>query len=638
MSPEPFTDLRRRARAAGILLRFRDLEGRWRTASKETLTAILSVLEAPSARGGSSPRKRARSTRDPSGLLPPVIVLRGNARRRRVFPLPVPFRGGAVRSFWRPEGTSRWHRLSPARHGRVVRTEPLPYGCHELRIERAHRSQFGRLVVAPHRLPARGTPRRWGIFAPVYALRDEGTWGCGDLTAFEHLGEWASSVGASVLATLPLLATFLDRPFEPSPYRPVSRRFWNELYLDPRRTPEFRRSRAAQRLVRSPSFRRRVVALERRPYVDFRAAALLKRAVLERMLRSFDRAPSARRTAFRRHVARTAGLWEYARFRASLERGRPRATRYHLFVQWLVDEQLRQVVSHLRDRGVDLYFDLPLGVDPRGFDARRDAELFVPSISTGSPPDPGVPLGQDWGFAPWHPGRLRDSGYRPWIEALAHHFKTARIVRIDHALGLHRLFWIPRGDPPSRGAYVRFPTEELYATLVAEAARAGAEVVGEDLGTVPPELRPALRRNGLLRTFVAQLEWDGPRGVHAPPDDCVASLNTHDHPPFAAYWQHHRAHHAEGPSRPGRFRPEEREPEAFRRATQLLAQSTARLFLLNLEDLWAERRAQNVPGHSGNRMFSQRFRFDLAALQRNPRWGELLSSVDTLRRRRRRGG
>ncbi len=466
----------------------------------------------------------------------------------------------------------------------------------------------------------------------MYAVRDEGTWGCGDLTSFEHLGEWAAAQGATVLATLPLLATFLDRPFEPSPYRPVSRRFWNELYLDPRRTEEFARSAPAQRYVRSRAFRRRVTLLERRPYVDFRAVARLKREVLERMLRSFDRAPPARRAAFRRYVRRTAGVREYAHFRASLERDRSRAEQYHLFVQWLIDAQLREVAARLRAVGVDLFFDLPLGVDTRGFDAQRDATLFVPSMSTGSPPDPGVPRGQDWGFAPWHPGRLRRAGYAPWIDALAHHFAAAHMLRVDHALGLHRVFWIPRGEPPANGGYVRFPAEELYAVLVAEAARAGARVVGEDLGTVPPELRPALRRNGLLRLFVAQLEWNGAGRRPEPPRDCVVSLNTHDHPPFATYWEERVR--SRGAMRADRdlFRPGVREWDAFRRATELLARSRAYLMLVNVEDLWGERRPQNVPGRAGAEMFSRRFRVDLGALRRNRRWKELLSSVESLRR------
>ena len=614
--------LRRRAHAAGILLRYRDLEGRWRTASEPTLNALLRVLEEPPAR---------------SPGFPPVVVVRGGARPPRNFALPGPSGPGRSRVFLRSEGTGKWRRLRFDRRGRVVLPKGTSFGCHELRVDRAGRRSSSRLVLAPARLPSGGPSRRWGVFAPVYALRDESTWGCGDLTAFERLGEWAASLGASVLATLPLLPAFLDRPFEPSPYRPVSRQFWNEVYLDPRRTPEFARSSAAQRYVRSTAFRRRVAGLERRPYVDFRAVAKLRREVIERMLRSFDRAPSARRTAFRRFTQRTAGIREYARFRASFERDRPQAVRYHLFVQWLVDEQLLAVAARLRALGIDLYFDLPLGVDPRGFDAQRHAALLARSMSTGSPPDPGVPGGQDWGFAPWHPRRLRDSGYRPWIDALAHHFGVARILRIDHALGLHRLFWIPRGAPPANGAYVRFPAEPLYATLVAEAARAGAEVVGEDLGTVPPELRPALRRNGLLRIFVAQLEWDGPGSMSLPPADCVASLNTHDHPPFATYWKDRTVRRTGAPDRTGRFPSGERAPEAFRRATDLLARSAASLFLINLEDLWGERQAQNVPGRSGTRLFSRRFRDDLGALRRSRRWSELLSSVDSLRRRRRSG-
>ena len=624
--------LRARARKAGILLRYKDLSGRWRSATSETLKALLDVLEEAAPSGAERPPSvRPRRERAETSV-PPVIVLRGDPQRRRASLRRAFSQGGPSRCFLRAEGENEWRRLPFDVRGRPAFAATLPIGCHELRVERASGVWHSRLVVAPRRLTVPVQGRRWGIFAPVYALRDERTWGCGDLTAFERLGEWAAAHGASVLATLPLLATFLGRPIEPSPYRPVSRRFWNELYLDPVRTEEFARSGAAQRFVRSRAFVRRAAALERRPYVDFRGVARLKREVLERMLRSFDRAPSTRRAAFARFVQRTDDLRSYARFRASFERDRPRSTRYHMFVQWLMDEQLREVASNLRALGTELYFDLPLGADTRGFDARRDAALFVPSMSTGSPPDPGVPDGQDWGFPPWHPGRLRSSGYRPWIAALAHHLRVARMLRIDHALGLHRVFWIPRGEAPSRGAYVRFPSEELYAVLVAEAARAGAEIVGEDLGTVPPELRPALRRNGLLRLFVAQLEWDAPGPASSPSSDSIASLNTHDHPPFAQYWAE-RAHRPLAGSTPRhRARPGEREWEAFRRAMFRLARSPARVLLVNLEDLWGERRSQNVPGRSGPRMFSRRSRVGLSVLERNRTWSEFLSSIDSLRR------
>jgi 4-alpha-glucanotransferase len=474
------------------------------------------------------------------------------------------------------------------------------------------------------------------VFAPVYALRDVHTWGCGDLLALARLGEWAAERGASILATLPLLPAFLDRPYDPSPYRPVSRRFWNELYLAIPATREFARSRSAQARARSPSFRRRIASLERRRWVDFRSVARLKRSVLERMLGSFDRdAPRERRRAFRRFLETTDGVREYARFRASKEPGRRTAERYHLFVQWLVDEQMREVTERLYRSGVDLLLDLPIGIHPEGFDAQYDRELLVPSMSVGSPPDPGVPRGQDWGFPPFAPDRLRAAGYRPWVGALRHHYSAAKLLRVDHILGLHRLFWIPEGSAPADGVYVRYPAEELYAVLRAEAARVGSQVVGEDLGTVPRELRPALHGQGILRLFVAQLEW-GPEGrARRVPADCVASLNTHDHAPFAAYWRDRVAlssrRHA---PRTGADDLERRPWDAFADATLALARSPARFVVINLEDLWGETRAQNVPGESGPKYFSGRFRRGLAALNRHRAWSELICAVDALRRGR----
>ena len=617
-----------------MLLRYRDLAGAWRTVSPETLARVLRELDRPAdppdggptiAPAGATPGRIRRT--------PSVVVARQSSGGPFVARLPGRSNRAARPVLWRAEGTDRWRRLrlDNSRPGRIIHPGPLPFGCHGLRVAGAARSERSLLVVTPRGRPRFRAVRRWGIFAPVYALRDERTWGCGDLTALERLGEWAASHGASVLATLPLLPAFLDRPFEPSPYRPVSRRFWNELYLDPRRTPEFARSRSAQRFVRSRAFRRRVAALEGRAYVDFRGAAKLNREVLERMLRTFGSAPPARRAAFGRFVERTEGVREYARFRASFEGDRRRAVLYHLFAQWLVEEQLAAVAERLRARGIDLYFDLPLGVHPDGFDAQRDAGLLARSMSIGSPPDPGVPEGQDWDFPPWNPGHLRDAGYRPWVEAIAHHLRVARLLRIDHALGLHRVFWIPRGRPPSDGAYVRFRPEELYAILVAEASRANAEIVGEDLGTVPRELRPALRRHGLYHLYVAQLEWDGTGSTRALRPDSVASVNTHDHPPFAAYWRERRR----GPPSPalrGLLRPREHRSDAFRRVIQRLARSRAGVVLVNLEDLWGERRPQNVPGRSGARMFSRRCRLDLATVQRHGEWNTLLDSIDSLRR------
>ena len=487
-------------------------------------------------------------------------------------------------------------------------------------------------MVAPPRLAAPGGPRRWGVFVPVYAVRDGRTWGVGDLSSFERIGRWAARYGASLLATLPLLPAFLDRPFEPSPYRPVCRRYWNELYLDPRATPEFARSPSARRLVASPAFRRRVAQLERGDRVRFRAVARLKRAVLERMLHDFRDAPRARRTAFRRFVERTEGLREYARFRAELERSGPAGARYHLFAQWLVDEQLARVSERLGRVGVDLLFDLPIGVHPEGFDARADPEFAPAGVSLGSPPDPGVPEGQEWGIRPLHPRRMRERGYAGWAEALAQQFRIARFLRLDHILGLHRLFWVPEGRPPSEGVYVRSPKEELYAVLLAEARRAGGTVVGENLGTVPADRGPDLRRRGILGLYVAQLEWGAPGGGRPVPRDSLATLNTHDHLPFAAYRRARGALPFAGPATRSRRRTPPSRADDLARALGALAASPARLLLVNLEDLWGELRPQNVPGRVRPRPFARRFRVGFRTLRQRHEWSELLCAIDAVRR------
>ncbi len=621
--PEPLLS---RARRAGLLPRYRSLDKEVRALLPETARALLCELTG----AGRGADRRARTGRAPSGrspaaesaaVAPPVLLSLSRSERRA---LGVRAPGTAARLYVREEGSPTWRRLNRLPGGRrFVLPRDLGPGCHSLSADPEGAGLPQLVVAGPPRLRAHGPRRRWGLFVPVYALRDRGTWGCGDLSAFERLGGWAARAGASVLATLPLLPTFLDRPFDPSPYRPVSRRFWNEIYLDPRATPEFARSGAARELVRERSFREQVALLEERSHVDFRVVARLKRSVLEAMRSDFPRSASAaRRGAFAAFVRSTPDLEEYARFRAFAERGGEGAAEYHRFAQWLVDEQFRAVARRLQGIGVDLYLDLPIGVHPRGFDVAHAPDTFARGVSLGSPPDPGVPEGQDWGLPPWRPAALVRSGYRPWIEPLAHHFTVARFLRVDHALGLHRQFWIPTGRPASEGAYVRFPARELYATLVAEAARFGAEVVGEDLGTTPPELRSTLRRRGILRLYVAQLEWDGLRPRHRVPADSVASLNTHDFPPFAAYWDRL--------GEPGRAAAPA--AAAFRTATARLARSPARLLLVNLEDLWGEMAPQNVPGKGGPRQFSRRCAVDLPTILRRADWSEWLCALDALRR------
>ncbi len=621
-----------RARALGILLEFTDASGRVRPIAQRTLARLLAALTSPVPTERRAGARRSSASRGDASARPALpgnwFLSVENARRARSIPWRL---AAGVKPSLRLEGRRTSRRLLEEAPGRFRLPPGVPAGVHALYLEGANAPSVHSLIVYPKRLPRPRPARAWGLFAPAYAIRTRETWGAGDLRSLELLGRWAARHGASVLATLPLLPAFLDHPYDPSPYRPVTRQFWNEFYIDPRQTPEFRRSKTLARWTRGRQFLSEVERLERREHVDFRGVMRLKRRLLEQMLREFHRAPTPRRRAFERFAQRTVTLREYARFRSSLESQPARAVAYHTFVQWLVTEQLHQVARRLERRGLRLAFDLPIGTHPQGFDVRRGGDQYASKFHVGSPPDPGVPDGQDWGLAPLEPRHLADAGYRPFSEALRHQLSVARILRIDHALGLHRLFWIPRGEPPRRGAYVRYPARDLYRILLAEAAHAGATIIGEDLGTVPPDVRPALRRRGILGVYVAELEWDGPGRPRRIPSLSVVSVNTHDHLPFAGYWTR-RTRIVRSTARASGFPPTTWSADrALDTTLQRLAASRARLFLVNPEDLWGETRPQNAPGRGG-RNFTRRFRTTLEELGNDPRAAERLCTIARLRK------
>lgn len=520
-------------------------------------------------------------------------------------------------------------RIGRARY--VTRLVPLdvelPPGYHRLSVEGAAREVL--LISAPS-TAFQASRRMWGAFLPTYAIRREGDWGIGDLTGLEELAEWTRALGADLVGTLPPLACF---PENPSPYLPVSRRHWNEMLVDPERAPEVGRSREAGRLIERAGSE--LEELRRRRVVDHERVMAVKRPVLEELARTFfDAGPPEE---FRR-FSKEHDLETYARFRAACERHgagwrewpEPGVLRvrdvgvlpgqYHGYVQWLAESQLAEIGGR-----AGLYLDMPLGVHPHGYDTWRDRGLYPNGISTGSPADDFSLEGQDWGFPPMHPERLRERGFEPLISAVRTLLRHARALRIDHVMALHRLFWIPDGFPATAGAYVRYPKEELYAILCLESHRRGAVLVGEDLGTVHPEVRAELRRRGLLRMFVTQTEVKPRRtpAVRPIPARAQASLNTHDMFPFRAFWEGNDiptrvrvgilpagmadaersdrvatrnalTDHLRDLGHLARARPSYE--EALDAALRHLAASPARLVLVNLEDLWGETDPQNIPG------------------------------------------
>ncbi|MBI2360659.1 MAG: 4-alpha-glucanotransferase [Deltaproteobacteria bacterium] len=558
-------------------------------------------------------------------------------------------RAGACEAM--PLGRARAKVIEGIQYGsRLVRIpETLPFGYHRLWLSVGLQTREALLICAPRR--AHGSPgeehRTWGVFLPLYALRSEKSWGAGDFSDLERLLEWTGSLGGKAVGTLPLLAAFLDDgPFDPSPYSPASRLFWNEFYVDVRRIPEFARCPAAQALVGAENHSAEIGALRAAPLVDYRRLMALKRRVVEELCRYLYAEQSERASAFRRFVASHPQAEDYARFRAAVERAKKpwmewaqpqrdgalepgdyeeAVKRYHLYAQWVAQEQIQGVAERTAGGGAELYLDFPLGVHRAGYDVWREREAFAAEVSGGAPPDNFFTKGQNWGFPPLHPERLRASGYRHYIAALQHHLQFAGRIRIDHVMGLHRLYWIPPGLEAAEGVYVHYRPEEFYAILSLESHRHRALIIGENLGTVPPYVNAAMARHNIHGMHVGQfaVRTDSQPALQEIPRPTVASLNTHDTPTFAAFWRESDIEdRLELKLLDEAAAAREREKRCLQREALIaflrsrgkmgdaapdaqaalqawlghLAGEPAELVLVNLEDLWLETRPQNVPG------------------------------------------
>jgi 4-alpha-glucanotransferase len=517
--------------------------------------------------------------------------------------------------------------------------QDLPLGYHTLHVHAAGVSTATHVIAAPRHAYAPPDVRAWGVFCPLYALHSRRSWGVGDYTDLGAAARWAGELGAGFISTLPLLATFLDAPFEPSPYSPASRLFWNELFVDVTAVPGWAGG--------TDALQAEIAAVSDGDYVDYRHNAALKRRELERALHALQaRDGAATSAALKRFAEARPGLEDYARFRAVGEQRRdgwhawPARLRdgviadgdfdaahrdYHVFAQWQADVQLAALAEAGDGGAARLYLDMPLGVNPDSYDQWRFRELFAEGVSAGAPPDPLFTGGQDWGFRPLNPRALRDSGYRYLVDSFRHHLRHARMLRLDHVMSLYRLFWVPNGMEAREGVYVRYPEEELFAVLTLESARHRAVVIGEDLGTVPPAVRRAMDRHHVHRMHVVQFEAspDSAPVVAPPPEPVIASLNTHDMPTFAGFWRGseiddqlelgliHEAEHAAALARRLQLRVqlsrslgaggEIAAGLARQRLLEHLADAPARYLLVNLEDLWLEDRPQNVPGTSSER-------------------------------------
>jgi len=461
-----------------------DVTGQYHEASDETLRAIVDVLAADE---------------QVTAGIEPVVVGR---------PADVAVGATGTAELELDDGTLV--HLTPVA-GRAALPPDLPIGCHRVRMGESDVA----VIVPPTAMPRdpelAGSA---GLFVPAYALWEEGS----PLPSFAHLEAFtaaAARVSAAFVATLPLYAAFLDDPFDPSPYAPESRLHWNEVYIDDAALPPA--PLAAQGDI-----------------IDWADLAARRRHQLLEASRDLEPYLQAGIDAL---VATRPDVADHARFRAArptaADAGAPEAlvVRSHLLAQLLAERQLGRVES---TGGAQLALDLPIGSHPAGYERWAHGELFAAGMTVGAPPDEFFGDGQDWGFPPQLPSAGRRSGHELWRRLVAAAGRHASILRVDHVMGVHRLWWIPEGMGAQQGAYVRYPHDEILGVIAAEAWRTATTIIGENLGTVPNEVTEALARWHVLGMYEEQFALYHTHALPPIPADSVAGIRTHDMPAFAA--------------------------------------------------------------------------------------------------------
>ena len=414
------------------------------------------------------------------------------------------------------------------------------------------------VVVAPARayLPA-GDMRVWGIAVQLYTLRSQRNWGIGDFTDLARMCTIAGEAGASFVGINPLHAAHRTDPEAASPYAPTSRRFLNWLAIDVDAVPEARDPDVQQYIA---SIGDDLRAVRSKHFVDYSRVAMLKAPALKLCFAglSGDRTAafaafcSAGGTALKHFALHEALVARYGRNNATwppdvranepkamraFSKAEPRAIEFSMYLQWIADEQLARVAEHAKAQGVSLYRDLAVGVESGGAEA-WGSDDYVTSASVGAPPDLLNTTGQDWGLPPLSPTTLARDAFGGFSALLADNMRYAGALRIDHAMSLMRLFWIPQGGHAKDGAYIAYPFDDLLAIVDRESKAAKCIVIGEDLGTVPAGFRDKMAANNILSYRILLFERND-AGAFLPPDVypelALATTGTHDLPPLAAW-------------------------------------------------------------------------------------------------------
>ncbi|MFB0619102.1 4-alpha-glucanotransferase [Streptomyces sp. AGS-58] len=544
----------------GVATHYTTDRGRRADISPDTLRAVLTALGVDASTPGSvrealAIRRQALARR----LLPPTVVLRSG--RPPTAPIA-------------PPGTELWVESEDGRRRRITDSgrelAGLPVGRYTLHAERGTRAAAVPLLAVPDRL--RGPAcRSWGFLVQLYSLLSRRSWGMGELGDLATLADWAGSLGADFVLINPLHAYVPGPATDPSPYRPGSRRYPDWLYLSVGDVPEFaalpreEREQADQLCTRAREMTDGVLA---GGLIDREAARTLKLRALE-LLHRVPLTPP-RKEAFRRYAdAEGAGLSDYALWCALAEEHGPRwrtwpaglrspngpgiraararladRVEFHQWLAWLADEQLAGAQRAAAGAGmaIGLMHDLAVGVHPEGADAWHFQCYLADGVTIGCPPDDFNRSGQDWNMPPWRPDTLAEAGYAPFAEVLRCNLRRAGALRVDHIMGLFRLWWIPEGAGAGEGTYVRYDHDAMLGVLALEAHRTGSMVIGEDLGTVEEGVREELAERGILGTSVLRFEYEGGSEERSGPlpaqrwrAGSLATLTTHDLPSTAAW-------------------------------------------------------------------------------------------------------
>ena len=663
-TPAPSHALAELARAFGVATEYWDWQGNHVIVGAATISAVLEALGLESSDEAGITRSLAVvADRAWRRTLPPIVVCREGGTPWVPIHLPhgetpqvwVLLEDGSRREVRQVDHYVEPRMLDDQRTGEATFEIPgdLPLGWHTVNARIGLDTFSTALVVAPSAL-ALPAPlqqgRAWGLMSQIYSVRSRQSWGLGDLADLGDMMAWAATdLHADFVLVNPLHAAEPVAPMEPSPYLPTSRRFVNPIYIRVEDIPEMGYVSSAERqLLEWHADDART--WNEQDTIDRDLVWSAKVAALRTVFH--QPRPSRRERSFTAFCEREGqGLLDFATWCALAEKhGLPwgqwpaelhdprgaavEALRdqiaddveFYRWLQWIVDEQLGAVQRQAKEAGMSLgvVHDLAVGVHPEGADAWALADALARRVTVGAPPDQYNQLGQDWSQPPWRPDRLEELGYAPYRDMLRAALRHSGGIRIDHVIGLFRLWWVPNGQIPSEGTYVRYDHEALISILALEAHRAGALVIGEDLGVVEPWVRDYLRDRGILGTSILWFENDSegkPLPAEAYRELCLATVTTHDLPPTAGFLaaEHIDLRNQLGLlTRPvelereladedrqkvldmlvdrGLLRPEAQEAEVVEALHRFLSWTPAKLLGVAVPDLTGDHRAMNQPG------------------------------------------